>query len=64
MSPKGRPEGEYRSAQREGAPVSPKGRPEGEYRSAQREGAPVSPKGHPEGRGVQCAEARSVKALQ
>ena len=44
--------------------MSPKGRPEGEYRSAQREGAPVSPKGHPEGRGVQCAEARSVKALQ
>ena len=29
MSPKGRPEGEYRSAQHEGSPVSPKGRPEG-----------------------------------
>jgi len=42
MSPKGRPEGEYRSAQREGTPVSPKGRPEGEYRSAQHEGTPVS----------------------
>jgi len=42
MSPKGRPEGEYRSAQHEGTPVSPKGRPEGEYRSAQHEGAPVS----------------------
>ena len=64
MSTKGRPEGEHRSAQREGTPVSPTGRPEGEYRSAQREGAPVSPKGRPEGRGVQCAEARSVKALQ
>ena len=48
MSPKGRPEGEYRSAQREGTPMSPKGRPEGEYRSAQREGTPVSPKGRPE----------------
>jgi len=42
MSPPGRPKGEYRSAQREGAPVSPPGRPKGEYRSAQREGAPVS----------------------
>jgi hypothetical protein len=42
MSPKGRPKGEYRSAQREGALVSPKGRPKGEYRSAQREGAPAS----------------------
>jgi hypothetical protein len=42
LSPKGRPEGEYRSAQREGDPLSPKGRPEGEYRSAQREGTPVS----------------------
>jgi serine/threonine-protein kinase len=42
MSLKGRPEGEYRSAQREGTPVSPKGRPEGECRSAQREGTPVS----------------------
>jgi len=34
MSPKGRPEGEYRSAKRAGNPVNPKGRPEGEYRSA------------------------------
>jgi putative Holliday junction resolvase len=41
MSPQGRPKGEYRSAQREGAPVSPQGRPKGEYRSAQREGAPA-----------------------
>ena len=40
MSPKGRPEGEYRSAQREGRPFRPKGRPEGEYRSAQYEGRP------------------------
>ena len=41
MSPPGRPKGEYRSAQREGTPVSPPGRPKGEYRSAQREGTPV-----------------------
>jgi hypothetical protein len=41
MSPPGRPKGEYRSAQREGTPVSPPGRPKGEYRSAQREGSPV-----------------------
>jgi O-succinylbenzoic acid--CoA ligase len=34
MSPPGRPKGEYRSAQREGTPVSPPGRPKGEYRSA------------------------------
>jgi len=34
MSPKGRPKGEYRSAQREGTPVTPPGRPKGEYRSA------------------------------
>ncbi len=45
MSPPGRPKGEYRSAQREGASVSPPGRPKGEYRSAQREGASVSPRG-------------------
>ena len=38
MSPTGRPEGECRSAQHEGSPVSPTGRPEGEYRSAQHEG--------------------------
>jgi steroid delta-isomerase len=45
MSPKGRPEGEYRSAQHEGTPVSAKGRPEREHRSAQREGgeAPALP---------------------
>jgi len=42
MSPTGRPEGEYRSAQHEGSPVSPTGRPEGEYRSAQHEGSPVN----------------------
>jgi len=30
MSPKGRPEGEYRSAKHEGSPATPKGRPEGE----------------------------------
>ena len=42
MSPPGRPKGEYRSAQREGSPVSPPGRPKGEYRSAQREGCPVN----------------------
>ena len=35
MSPKGRPEGECRSAQHEGDSGSPKGRPEGECRSAQ-----------------------------
>jgi len=40
MSPKGRPEGEYRSAKHEGNPVKPKGRPEGEYRSAKHEGTP------------------------
>ena len=34
MSPKGRPEGEYRSAKREGTPGTPPGRPKGEYRSA------------------------------
>ena len=37
----GRPEGEYRSAQHEGGPVSTTGRPEDEYRSAQHEGSPV-----------------------
>ncbi|MGA8033737.1 MAG: YqiA/YcfP family alpha/beta fold hydrolase, partial [Casimicrobiaceae bacterium] len=49
MSPKGRPEGEHRSAQHEGKPRNPKGRPEGEHRSAQHEGKPRSPKGRPEG---------------
>jgi len=43
MSPPGRPKGEYRSAKREGAPLTPPGRPKGEYRSAKREGTPVSP---------------------
>ena len=42
MSPPGRPKGEFRSAQREGTPVSPPGRPKGEFRSAQHEGTPVS----------------------
>jgi TRAP-type transport system periplasmic protein len=55
MSPKGRPEGEYRSAQREGTSLSPKGRPEGECRSAQREGTPVNPPGRPEG---ECRSAQ------
>ena len=49
MSPHGRPKGEYRSAEREGTPVSPHGRPKGEYRSAEREGTPVSPHGRPKG---------------
>jgi hypothetical protein len=40
MSAKGRPEREYRSAQRVGIPIRAKGRPEREYRSAQREGTP------------------------
>ena len=42
MNPPGRPKGEYRSAQHEGAPVNPLGRPKGEYRSAQHEGTTVS----------------------
>jgi 16S rRNA (guanine527-N7)-methyltransferase len=42
MTAKGRPEREYRSAQREGTAMTAKGRPEREYRSAQREGTPVS----------------------
>jgi 16S rRNA (guanine527-N7)-methyltransferase len=42
MSATGRPEREYRSAQREGTPMSATGRPEREYRSAQREGTPMS----------------------
>ena len=40
MSPKGRPKGEYRSAQREGNPIHPQGHPKGEYRSAQRVDTP------------------------
>ena len=35
MSTKGRPECEYRSAEREGTPVSTKSRPECEYRNQQ-----------------------------
>ena len=42
MSPPGRPKGEYRSAQREGSPLSPPGRPKGEYPIAQHEGSPTS----------------------
>jgi hypothetical protein len=41
MSPPGRPKGEYRSAQREGTPVSAKGHPEREHHSAQHDGRPV-----------------------
>jgi len=47
MSAPGRPKREYRSAQREGPPVSAPGRPKREYRSAQREGPPVSAPGRP-----------------
>ena len=43
MSPPGRPKGEYRRAEPEGAPVNPPGRPKGEYRRAQPEGTPVNP---------------------
>jgi hypothetical protein len=64
MSPPGRPKGEYRSAQREGTPVSPPGHPKGEYRSAQREGTLVSPPGRPKGVVAQGAGARSAKVLQ
>jgi len=42
MSPPGRPKGEYRSAKREGSPLTPPGRPKGEYRSAKREGLPAN----------------------
>ena len=42
MSTQGRPKGEYRSAQHEGARVTPPGRAEGEYRSAQHEGKPLN----------------------
>jgi len=41
MGAPGRPKREYRSAKREGTPVSAPGRPKREYRSAKREGAPV-----------------------
>jgi len=47
MSPPGRPKGEYRSAKREGNPLTPPGRPKGEYRSAKREGNPLTPPGRP-----------------
>src|SRR5437764_2167774 len=52
MSATGRPEREYRSAQREGTPTSAKGRPEREHRSAQREGTPTSATGRPEREGT------------
>ena len=42
MSPPGRPKGECRRAQPEGAPVSPPGRSKGEYRRAQPNGDPVN----------------------
>ena len=42
MSTPGRPKGEFRSAQHEGATVSTPGRPKGEFRSAQHEGTPLS----------------------
>ncbi len=45
MSATGRPEREYRSAQREGPAASATGRPEREYRSAQREGPAASATG-------------------
>ena len=45
MSPQGRPKGEYRSAKREGTPVSAQGRPERELSrlgdGAQRQGGPT-----------------------
>jgi hypothetical protein len=41
MSPPPRPEGECRSAQREGGSAKPPACPQGECRSAQREGSPV-----------------------
>jgi 16S rRNA (guanine527-N7)-methyltransferase len=60
MSPKGRPKGEYRSAQREGHLIHPKGRPKGEYRSAQREGHLI----HPPVRPRASTGALSAKARQ
>ena len=45
MSATGRPEREYRSAQREAIPSSATGRPEREYRSAQHEDSPTSLQG-------------------
>ena len=45
MTPQGRPEGEYRSAQHEGISMTPPGRPKGEYRSAQYEGISMTPLG-------------------
>ena len=61
MSPPGRPKGEYRSAQHEGAPVSPPGRPKGECRSAQHEGAPVSAHGRSEALIPERAARRVVR---
>ena len=45
MSPMGRPEGEYRSAQHEGNPVSPMGRPKREPTAPEEWRA--TPKGRP-----------------
>ncbi len=42
MSATGRPEREYRRAQREGGPVRATGRPEREYRRAWRDGVPLA----------------------
>ncbi|MFN9572708.1 MAG: aspartate/glutamate racemase family protein [Betaproteobacteria bacterium] len=42
MSPQGRPQGEFTSAQRAGCLILPQGRPKGESASARREGSPVS----------------------
>lgn len=44
MRAQGRPKGEYRRAQPEGAPVCPPGRPKGEHGSAQPESTAVSPR--------------------
>ena len=61
MSPPGRPKGEYRSAQREGTPVSPPDRPKGEYRSAQHEGTTVSAHGRSKALIPQRAARRAVR---
>ena len=63
MSPQGCPQGEHRSAQREGGPVSPQGRPKGKHRSARREGAPMSPQGRLKGdTGVRSAKVLPKRA--
>jgi 16S rRNA (cytosine967-C5)-methyltransferase len=63
MSPKGRPEGEYRSAQREGATTNPTGRPEGHYRSAKRDGTAATLRGNQlAGLAAAIAEIRPLTA--